>query len=101
MDAIAIPWRDPRGIWDAAYGTFSLPEPALRTGGMAFEVKDRDLDKKVADRFAALRQSYILMYTPDSVPAQKDGWHDIRVALRPGVKGKVQARPGYYAPVKK
>jgi hypothetical protein len=36
------------------------------------------------------------VYSPKNVKAQKDDWHEIKVSLRPGLKGKVQARPGYY-----
>jgi len=101
VDGISVPWVDVRGAWDIAYGDINLRDSALATGGVAFDVRDPDLNKKIADRFAALRQSYLLMYTPTDVKPQKDGWHEIKVTLRPGLKGKVQARPGYYAPIGK
>jgi VWFA-related protein len=100
VDGIAIPWVG-RSPLDAAYGDINLRESALATGGVHVDVTDPDLSKKLAERFDALRQSYLLFYTPTNVRPQKDGWHEIKVTLRPGVKGKVQARPGYYAPVKK
>ena len=104
VDGIQIPWRGvgPRyGALDVASGDVNLREPALATGGVAFDATDPDLAKKLGERFAALRQSYLLVYSPENVPPQKDGWHEIKVTLRPGLKGKVQARPGYYAPVVK
>jgi VWFA-related protein len=100
VDGIHVPWVE-RDAVDIAYGDINLREPALATGGVHFGVTDPALGKKLSDRFAALRQSYLLFYTPTNVRPQKDGWHEIKVSLRPGVKGKVQARPGYYAPVKK
>ncbi|HEX5068718.1 MAG TPA: hypothetical protein VFV78_00780 [Vicinamibacterales bacterium] len=96
VDTVTIPaWLDHR-MWDFAYGDFNLHDPAVATGGVAFDVQDRELAAKLAARFETLRHSYILFYTPERTVPQKDGWHDIKVSLRPGLKGKVQARPGYY-----
>jgi VWFA-related protein len=100
LDGVMIPWSSIRGTYDIAHGDINLREPAESTGGVSFDATDPALAQKIADRFAALRQSYILTYTPENTKPLKDGWHEIKVALRPGLKGKVQARPGYYEPKK-
>jgi len=86
---------------DIAFGDVSLRPLETVTGGVFFDANDPSLAAKLRERFATLRDSYLLMYTPSDVKPQKDGWHEIKVTLRPGLKGKVQARPGYYAPIGK
>jgi len=103
LDAVSIPFGDLS--WDSsrdlAPGTLSLRPVESATGGMYFDVTDPDLARKLSNRFTMLRQSYILMYSPENVKPQKDGWHEVKVTLRPGLKGRVQARAGYYAPPQK
>jgi VWFA-related protein len=97
VDAIAVPFQTSNRGSDIVAGDVSLRPLEALTGGSVTDGTDVDLDRQLADRFAMLRQSYILTYTPQNVKPQKDGWHEIKVTLRSGVKGKVQARPGYYA----
>lgn len=56
-----------------------------------------DEPEHLGDRFAAvlreMRARYLLVYTPKGVPTP--GWHDVKVRLK-GVRGDVQARPGYF-----
>ena len=107
VDAVTVPWRgrnqglNEHDNSDVASGSISFHGPVTAAGSREFLATDANLARELAHRFATLRESYVLMYTPENVKPQKDGWHDIKVTLRPGVKGKVQARPGYYAPVKK
>jgi hypothetical protein len=75
--------------------------PLRGTGGKVFSGHDANLADRLAERFSELRAGYLLYYTPTNTTPRKDGWHEIKVTLRPGVPGKVQARPGYYTPVKK
>ena len=81
------------GLWDLA--------PLRATGGRTFPGHDATLADRFTERFTQLRAGYILYYTPTNTTPRKDGWHEIKVSLRAGVKGRVQARPGYYAPAKK
>jgi VWFA-related protein len=99
IEAIGVPYLEPEQR-DMAPGAVSLRPAADSTGGVYFEATDPALRQKLAVQFEALRQSYILVYTPVKVPARKDGWHEIKVSLRTGLKGKIQARPGYYGPRK-
>ena len=98
VDSIEVPY--PIDVWtnDIAFGETDLQQALARsTGGVTFSATDSKLIQKLSVRFDALRQSYLLMYTPQGV-AQADGWHEIKVMLRPGAKGSVKARPGYYSP---
>jgi VWFA-related protein len=101
VDAIAVP-PDHRAAARDHMEDASLGPLAAKTGGVLFDVARPDLSASVAARFQDLRAGYVLMYQPTNV-RQDDGWHDIAVKLRDSKKGKVQARPGYYAaaPVKK
>lgn len=90
-DSLAL--RDGR---DIAFGDVSLRPLESFTGGVTFAPDDPRLATKIRDRFEVLRQSYVLLYSPKNAKPQKDGWHDIKVSLRPGLKGRVDARPGYY-----
>jgi VWFA-related protein len=101
VDAIAVPFQTSSKADDIAVGDVSLRPLEASANGVVIDAGDPNLGTKLADRFSALRQSYVLVYTPTNVGPQRDGWHEIKVTLRPGVKGKVQARPGYYAPAKK
>jgi hypothetical protein len=99
-----VPWRgrdSTNDAFDVAPGDISFRAPVTAAGGRDFVATQPDLARALEGRFATLRQSYLLFYTPTNVRPQKDGWHEIKVSLRPGVKGKVHARPGYYAPLKK
>jgi hypothetical protein len=97
VDGIEIPFSDSGEQTDIAPGPTTLRD-LTRTGGRYFSATTPNLAKELAARFADLRNSYILTYTPENVKPQKDGWHEIKVTLRPGVRGRVvQGRPGYYA----
>jgi len=89
------------GDADLAFGDVSLRPLEALTNGEFFEAKDPSLAAKLRTRYSTLRESYVLVYTPTNVGQQKGGWHDIKVSLRPGLRGKVQARSGYYEPVKR
>lgn len=64
------------------------------TGGQVFPM---DQKSKIGDAFGAairaFRQSYVLRYTPQGVPA--DGWHSIAVSVTRSGRYDVRARKGY------
>jgi VWFA-related protein len=104
VDAIEVPFKlDAEGCRacarDFTYGPVTLRALEDATGGVVFGADDPDLAVRVKARFAALRLGYVLTYTPTNV-GTGDGWHDVKVMLRPGVPGKIDARAGYYAPAK-
>jgi Ca-activated chloride channel family protein len=96
VDVVWVPPdRDSRTGRDDVYGAFSPDDPATLTGGMAFPAGDQHLERRLRARLAALRAGYVLTYTPSGV-RRDDGWHTVRVRLK-GRKGKIEARPGYFA----
>jgi hypothetical protein len=67
---------------------------AEATGGRQFEASAPDLAEQLATRFAELRSSYLITYTPKGVE-DVEGFHEVEIRLV-GVDGRVQARPGYF-----
>jgi VWFA-related protein len=67
---------------------------AEATGGRQFEASAPDLAEQLATRFAELRSSYVITYTPKGVE-EVEGFHEVEIRLV-GVDGRVQARPGYF-----
>lgn len=65
------------------------------SGGRFFDANDGTLAAKLEARFAELRSSYVLTYTPRGVKAD-DGWHPVRVRV-PNRNVTVKAQSGYYA----
>jgi len=80
------------GYWPVL--PFAGAEMARATGGEWFDAAT-DLAGPLAKHVADLRASYVLTFTPKGVK-RGDGWHTVTVRLK-GAKGKVVARPGYYA----
>jgi VWFA-related protein len=101
VDFVLAPYR-PRqmkgyGTVDEAPGDYLDPlrQLAARTGGRMFDAGSKDLAADIRARFAELRATYVLTYTPTGV-AHDDGWHKLEVKLKTQ-KGDVRARPGYFA----
>jgi VWFA-related protein len=78
-----------------ANGTYPPEVIAEATGGRAFDATAPDVAEQLATRFAELRSSYVITYTPKGVE-DVDGFHEVEIRLV-GVEGRVQARPGYFA----
>jgi VWFA-related protein len=84
---------------EAAYGSDEqLVRVAERTGGEAHEQSRFFRASSIARAFKAIfadfRQSYVLRYSPNGVPAS--GWHPILVNVPSAPTATIRARQGYY-----
>jgi VWFA-related protein len=71
-----------------------LGELASAGGGRRWiAASSRDLRGLFGKVLNELRSRYLLTYSPKGVT--RDGWHDVKVALK-GARGDVTARPGYF-----
>jgi VWFA-related protein len=93
VDIVSVPRTGGHSEGFAA-GTYPPELIAEATGGRQFEASAPDLAEQLALRFAELRSSYIITYTPKGVE-QVEGFHEVEIRLV-GVDGRVQARPGYF-----
>jgi VWFA-related protein len=84
--------------FDLALGVTALRPLAEATGGSLFAAGDPRFDKSFSEMMSALRESYVLSYRPSEAVRRHGGWHDVKLQLRPGVRGAVRARSGYFAP---
>jgi hypothetical protein len=79
-------------LFEAAAVTGGAVHGAAANDVIVHKVNAVDTFRKVLDEF---RQSYVLQYQPENVPAT--GWHDIAVSVK-GVDAKgIRARKGYFA----
>jgi Mg-chelatase subunit ChlD len=98
----AIQWRGGYGrncddcIFEAPRGAIRGGAVSPATGGRGYADDAPDLGTQLAARFASLRQSYVVTYTPANTGPRRPGWREARIALIPGVQGKVEAVGGYY-----
>ena len=100
VDAVEMPYRmepgcRPKCEFDFTYGPVTLRDLENATGGVVVNAEDPALTARLQERMAALRAGYVLTYTPTNMLTTA-GWHDVKVTLKPGVAGKIEARPGYY-----
>ena len=97
VDAITVSYNGTSGgVEDIANGDIALDELKGATGGEAWFSSDKSLGEKLAARFATLRSSYAIRFDANDPPPGYDGWQDLKLRLRPGLKGKVEARAGYF-----
>jgi VWFA-related protein len=84
-------------MWtDVCYGPLRLEDATRPNGGRIFRTADNDLARDIGRRISELRSGYLLTYAPTGVRSD-DGWHKIEVRLTNGAKGRVTARPTYFA----
>jgi VWFA-related protein len=76
------------------FGTYHPEVIAEATSGRQFDATAPDVADQLATRFAELRSSYVITYTPKGVE-DVEGFHEVEIRLV-GVDGRVQARPGYF-----
>jgi len=110
FDMVSVPFRERPGrigngnlaglgpslLWDLDeyVGSLAGAEMAESTGGQWFDGQ-ADLTGPMARHLQDLRSGYVLTFTPKGVKGD-DGWHKLTIQLK-GAKGRVSARPGYYA----
>jgi VWFA-related protein len=94
VDLISVPPTigHSEGVTFGAYGPEVIAEA---TGGRVFDATAPDVAQQLATRFAELRSSYVITYTPKGVD-DVEGFHEVEIRLV-GVDGRVQARQGYWA----
>ena len=100
VDAIELPYGmepgcRPKCEFDFTYGPVTLRDLEGATGGVVVNAEDPALGARLQERMATLRAGYVLTYTPTNMLTTA-GWHDVKVTLKPGVEGKIEARLGYY-----
>ena len=79
---VAVKWSLPGAIFDLA----------RVTGGEVIDLREGRAGLFLL--LAYLRAEYLITFVPEGVPG--DGWHDVAIRLK-GHRGKVVARPGYWA----
>jgi hypothetical protein len=73
---------------DACHGPLRLEEGVHDADGRVWRTADRQLERKLQERLASLRQGYFVAVTPAPTLA-RGGWLTVSVRLRPGLHGKV------------
>jgi VWFA-related protein len=87
----------PRHVAD---GFMPLERAARATGGVVLKTeRGAKLDKQFVALLNEFRQGYVLSYSPEHLPSDEKGWHDVEIRLS-WRKGKVRVRPGYFEPGK-
>lgn len=95
--SLAQPDAGSWNIVDRIFGRGRSNALVAATGGRVFHSDDTTLPQRLAERVAAVRQSYVLTFTPANV-ARGDGWHSVTVKVRGrSSKVKVTTRSGYYS----
>lgn len=97
IHAVELLDRDRLGRPLSSIATTESVHRALEAGGgrLWSAANPRDLSRLFADALGELRTRYLITYTVAGPPAR--GWHGVEVRLK-GVRGDVQARPGYWVP---